>query len=97
MQLAMAIGISSLLLIPEETPIKDYNRALISNKGSKSLSTSKSSKSKSSKKSNSKTSKSSKSSKTSKTSKPKSKPQPCKYDTDETQEIDIDDICRTLE
>ena len=55
MQLAAAIYISALLLIPEAIPITDENRALVSNKIYKSLS--KSSKSKSS---NSSTSKSSK-------------------------------------
>ena len=88
MQLATAIGIAALLLIPEATPVTDYNRAL----GSKS----KSSKSKSSKSKKSKKSKSSKSSKSSNTSRSKSKPQPRKQDIFEKQEIDIDGICGTL-
>ena len=69
MQLAAAIGISVLLLIPEVPQIIDDNRALGINKSSKSLS--KSSKSKSSKSSKSKSSKSN-SSKSSKSSKSKS-------------------------
>ena len=69
MQLAAAIGIAALLLIPEVTPITDDNRALVSNQSSKSLS--KSSKSKSSKSSKSKSLKSSKS-KSSKSKKSKS-------------------------
>ena len=97
MQLATAIGTAALLLIPEATPVTDYNRALGSNKGSKSLSTSKSSKSKSSKSKKSKKSKSSKSSKLSKISKSKSKHQPYQQEIFETQEFVIDGICGKME
>ena len=139
MQLAAAIFIAALLLIPEETPITDDNRALGSNKSCKSLSksskpkSSKSSKSKSSKSSKSKSSKSStskswkpskskrsksskskssnsnkpnnsnksnksKSSKSSKSLKSsKSKQHPQENNIFETQKIEIDGICGTVE